>query len=215
MTPTFEAPMMKSAVALALLLAAPALSAQAPRAAAPATLIRNATVLTVTKGTLAGTDVLLQNGKIAQIGKNLTAPAGATTIDGTGKFLMPGIIDPHSHMMSDATNEGSLSVTSMVRIADVLNPTAPNIYRALAGGTTMLNILHGSANTIGGQNAVVKLKWGRTAQEMLVPGAMPGIKFALGENVTRKNSQTVIVQGQAPAPRRYPVDAHGAGSDPS
>lgn len=209
MTPTFEGPMMKSAVALALLLAAPALSAQAPRAAAPATLIRNATVLTVTKGTLAGTDVLLQNGKIAQIGKNLTAPAGATTIDGTGKFLMPGIIDPHSHMMSDATNEGSLSVTSMVRIADVLNPTAPNIYRALAGGTTMLNILHGSANTIGGQNAVVKLKWGRTAQEMLVPGAMPGIKFALGENVTRKNSQTVIVQGQAPAPRRYPSTRMG------
>ncbi|MBP6572049.1 MAG: hypothetical protein KA226_11550, partial [Gemmatimonadales bacterium] len=114
MTTTFEAPMMKSAVALALLVAAPALSGQAPRTAAPATLIRNATVLTVTKGTLAGTDVLLQNGKIAQIGKNLTAPAGATTIDGTGKFLMPGIIDPHSHMMSDATNEGSLSVTSMV-----------------------------------------------------------------------------------------------------
>lgn len=209
MTTTFEGPMMKSAVALALLLAAPALSAQAPRAAAPATLIRNATVLTVTKGTLAGADVLLQNGKIAQIGKNLTAPAGATTIDGTGKFLMPGIIDPHSHMMSDATNEGSLSVTSMVRIADVLNPTAPNIYRALAGGTTMLNILHGSANTIGGQNAVVKLKWGRTAQEMLVPGAMPGIKFALGENVTRKNNQTVIVQGQAPAPRRYPSTRMG------
>ncbi|MBP6444090.1 MAG: amidohydrolase family protein, partial [Gemmatimonadales bacterium] len=209
MTTTFEAPMMKSAVALALLVAAPALSGQAPRAAAPATLIRNATVLTVTKGTLAGTDVLLQNGKIAQIGKNLTAPAGATTIDGTGKFLMPGIIDPHSHMMSDATNEGSLSVTSMVRMHDALNPTAPNIYRALAGGTTMLNILHGSANTIGGQNAVVKLKWGRTAQEMLVPGAMPGIKFALGENVTRKNSQTVIVQGQAAAPRRYPSTRMG------
>ena len=209
MTTTFEAPMMKSAVALALLVAAPALSGQAPRTAVPATLIRNATVLTVTKGTLAGTDVLLQNGKIAQIGKNLTAPAGATTIDGTGKFLMPGIIDPHSHMMSDATNEGSLSVTSMVRMHDALNPTAPNIYRALAGGTTMLNILHGSANTIGGQNAVVKLKWGRTAQEMLVPGAMPGIKFALGENVTRKNSQTVIVQGQPAAPRRYPTTRMG------
>ncbi len=209
MTTTVEGSMTTSAVALVLLLAVPALSAQAPRAAAPATLITNATVLTVTKGTLAGTDVLLQNGKIAQIGKHLTAPAGATTIDGTGKFLMPGIIDPHSHMMSDATNEGSLSVTSMVRIADVLNPTAPNIYRALAGGTTMLNILHGSANTIGGQNAVVKLKWGRTAQEMLVPGAMPGIKFALGENVTRKNNQTVIVQGQPAAPRRYPSTRMG------
>src|SRR5215469_697871 len=85
-----------------------------------ATLIKNATVLTVTKGKLENTDVLLQNGKIAQIGKNLSAPAGATVIDASGKYVMPGIIDPHSHTMIDAVNEGSLSVTSMVRIRDVL-----------------------------------------------------------------------------------------------
>ena len=107
-------------------------------------------------------------------------------------------------MVDGPVNEGSLSVTSMVGIADVLNPTDPGIYRALAGGTTMLNILHGSANTIGGQNAVVKLKWGRPIDEMLMPGAPPGIKFALGENVTRKNSGGGG-GGQAAAPRRYPA----------
>src|SRR5262245_47049421 len=192
----------------ALLLVAGALGAQQPAAQKPAaaTLIKNATVLTVTKGKLENTDVLLQNGKIAQIGKNLAAPAGANVIDATGKYLMPGIIDPHSHMMADAINEGSLSVTSMARIQDVLNPTAINIYRALAGGVTTINILHGSANTIGGQNAVVKLKWGRPASEMLFPGAMPGIKFALGENVTRKNSNQVQ---QAGVQRRYPTTRMG------
>ncbi len=193
--------------AAALLAAAPALTAQArPAAAAPrAMLIKNATVLTVTRGTLQNTDVLIRDGKIAQIGQNLTAPAGAEVYDATGKYVMPGIIDPHSHMMSDAVNEGSLSVTSMVRIMDVLNPTAPNIYRALAGGVTMINILHGSANTIGGQNATVKLKWGRTANEMVVADAPPGIKFALGENVTRKNSN----QLPGGAPRRYPSSRMG------
>ncbi|MEP6689739.1 MAG: amidohydrolase family protein [Gemmatimonadaceae bacterium] len=203
-----------------LLLAAVALSAatlgaqQAPRAAAgrataAATLIKNATVLTVTKGRLENTDVLLQNGKIAQIGKNLAAPAGAQVIDATGKFLMPGIIDPHSHSMSDAINEGSLSVTSMVRITDVLNPTAISIYRELAGGVTTVNILHGSANTIGGQNATVKLKYGRPVAEMMFPGAPPGIKFALGENVTQKNRATVAIPGQPAPARRYPTSRMG------
>src|SRR5205823_2832769 len=176
------------------LLASPLMSAvgQQPAAAASrssrspvgSTLIKNATILTVTKGKLENTDILLQNGKIAAIGKNLATPSGAEVIDGTGKFITPGIIDPHSHSMADAINEGSLSVTSMVRIQDVLNPTAVNIYRELAGGVTTVNILHGSANTIGGQNAVVKLKYGRPVNEMMFPGAPPGIKFALGENVT-------------------------------
>src|SRR5215468_1103566 len=123
-------------VPAALALVAATAGAQQPapaaRVAGP-TLIKNATVLTVTKGRLESTDVLLENGKIAQIGKNLSAPAGAQVIDATGKYVMPGIIDPHSHMMADAINEGSLSVTSMARIQDVLNPTAVNIYRALAG----------------------------------------------------------------------------------
>jgi len=197
-------------LAAALLAAAGSLAAQVKPVAAGAgtTLIKNATVLTVTKGTLKNTDVLIQNGKIAQIGQNITAPAGATIVDATGKFLMPGIIDPHTHMMSDATNEGSLSVTSMVRITDVLNPTASDIYRALAGGVTTINVLHGSANTIGGQNATVKLKFGEDVKDMLFPGAPPGIKFALGENVTRKNSNQIIIPGQ-PTTRRYPTSRMG------
>ncbi|HEV8217518.1 MAG TPA: amidohydrolase family protein [Gemmatimonadaceae bacterium] len=198
---------MRSYGILACALAASVAGAQQPVAKAGPTLIKNATVLTVTKGTLQNTDVLLQNGKIAQIGKNLTAPAGAQVIDATGKYVMPGIIDPHSHTMADAINEGSLSVTSMVRIRDVLNPTDINIYRQLAGGVTTINVLHGSANTIGGQNAVVKLKYGREADEMLFPGAMPGIKFALGENVTQKNGQQAAqAQGRQ---LRYPATRMG------
>jgi imidazolonepropionase-like amidohydrolase len=197
---------MRVARLIAALALPAALTAQQPVAsAAGPTLIKNATVLTVTKGTLQNTDVLLQNGKIAQIGQNLAAPTGARVIDATGKFVMPGIIDPHSHMMADAINEGSLSVTSMVRITDVLNPTAINVYRALAGGVTTINILHGSANTIGGQNATVKLKYGRSTKDMVFPGAPPGIKFALGENVTRKNRQAL--PGSAPA--RYPTTRMG------
>ncbi|HTE47707.1 MAG TPA: hypothetical protein VK636_20865, partial [Gemmatimonadaceae bacterium] len=194
----------------AALFAGAALGAQQPAPAtkpAGATLIKNATILTVTKGKLENTDLLLQNGKIAQIGKNLTAPAGAQVIDATGKTVMPGIIDPHSHSMADAINEGSLSVTSMVRIRDVLNPTDISVYRQLAGGVTTINVLHGSANTIGGQNAVVKLKYGRDVDQMLFPGAMPGIKFALGENVTQKNGQTAA---QATGrPLRYPATRMG------
>ena len=182
---------------------ATAVAAQGARRV-PAMLIKNGTVITVTKGTLANTDVLLENGKITRIGQSLTAPAGAEVYDATGKFVMPGIIDPHSHGMSDATNEGSLSVTSMVRILDVINPTAVNGHRSLAGGVTMINILHGSANTIGGQSATLKLKMGRSASEMLVANAPPGIKFALGENVTRKNSN--LQPGQT---RRYPATRMG------
>ena len=179
----------------------------APAAARPAAapvLIKNATVLTASHGTLENTDILMRGGKIAAIGANLAAPAGGRTIDATGKFVIPGIIDAHSHSMADAINEGTYSVTSMVRIADVLNPEEPSLYRQLAGGVTTINILHGSANTIGGQNAVVKLKYGRPLEEMLFPGAKPGIKFALGENVKRSNS--TVQPGQE---RRYPATRMG------
>jgi len=200
---------MKRLLIAALALGAAVASAQQPAATTKVgpTLIKNATVLTVTKGKLENADILLMNGKIAQIGKNLSAPAGAQVIDATGKYVMPGIIDPHSHTMIDAVNEGSLSVTSMVRIHDVLNPTDVNIYRQLAGGVTSINVLHGSANTIGGQNAVVKLKWGRPVEDMIFKAAPPGIKFALGENVTRKNSQTAA-QAQG-IPLRYPATRMG------
>jgi len=200
---------MKRLLIAALALGAAVASAQQPAATTKvgSTLIKNATVLTVTKGKLENADILLMNGKIAQIGKNLSAPAGAQVIDATGKYVMPVIIDPHSHTMIDAVNEGSLSVTSMVRIHDVLNPTDVNIYRQLAGGVTSINVLHGSANTIGGQNAVVKLKWGRPVEDMIFKAAPPGIKFALGENVTRKNSQTAA-QAQG-IPLRYPATRMG------
>ena len=168
------------------------------------TLIRNATVLTVTHGTLTNTDVLIRNGKIAGLGKNLKAGANARVIDATDKFVMPGIIDCHSHSMLDTINEGTLSVTSMARTSDVLNPNDVDLYRALAGGVTSLNLLHGSANAIGGLNTVVKIKYGRPVDEFLFPGAMPGIKFALGENPKRSNFNP-----QPGHQRRYPMTRMG------
>src|SRR5215212_2438785 len=182
-----------------ILILFPVNAALGQRQTSPETLIRNATVLTVTRGTLPNTDVLLRNGKIAAVGKNLNASSNARILDGTGKYVMPGIIDCHSHSMLDTINEGTLAVTSMVRTQDVLNTTDVDLYRELAGGVTTLNLLHGSANPIGGLNTVVKIKYGRSASEFLFPGAMPGIKFALGENVKRSSSPT-----QAGVPRRYP-----------
>lgn len=161
-------------------------------------LIRNATVLTAVKGTLPNTDILVQNGKIARIGKNIAPPAGVKVIDATGKFVTPGIIDAHSHTMVSAINEGSLAVTSMTKIREMLNPTDMAIYRGLAGGVTAALVLHGSANPIGGQSSTVKFKFGRPVEEFPIADAPPGIKFALGENVKRSNFQ---VPGQTP---RYP-----------
>jgi len=173
------------------------------RAGSTETLIRNATIMTVSHGTLPNTDLLIRNGKISAVGQNLRATPNARVIDATGKYVMPGIIDCHSHSMSDAVNELTLSVTSMVRIRDVLNPTDVDLYRELAGGTTTLNVLHGSGNSIGGQNTVVKIKYGRAVEEFIFPGAPPGIKFALGENPKRSNFR---LPGQTP---RYPATRMG------
>lgn len=150
-------------------------------------LIKNATVLTAARGTLAGTDILIRDGKISRIGKGLTAGSGAKVIDATGKFVSPGIIDAHSHSMLNAINEGSLAVTSMTRTRDMLDPTDITIYRALAGGVTSALLLHGSANPIGGQSTTVKFKWGHQAADYPIEGAPLGIKFALGENVKRSS----------------------------
>lgn len=176
-----------------------ALAQQKPDEKSDETLIRNATILTITHGTLQNADLLIRKGKIAGVGKNLKASANARVIDGTGKYVMPGIVDCHSHSMLDTINEGSLAVTSMVRTRDVLNPTDVDLYRELAGGVTTLNLLHGSANPIGGLNTVVKIKYGRPVEEFIFPGAMPGIKFALGENVKRSNSPNI-----PGLQRRYP-----------
>lgn len=168
-------------------------------------LIKNATVMTAVSGTLQNTDILIRNGKINRIGKNLSAGANAQVIDATGKYVTPGIIDCHSHAMMDGSvNEGSYAVTSMVRTDDILNPTDIAIYRALAGGVTAQNLLHGSANPIGGQNSVVKNKFGRPLAEFMIEGAPPGIKFALGENVKRSNFQP-----QPGQTRRYPATRMG------
>ncbi|SFC20244.1 amidohydrolase family protein [Spirosoma endophyticum] len=151
-------------------------------------MIRNATVWTNEKdGILTGADVFVTGGKISKVGKNLPVPADIKVIDGTGKHLTSGIIDEHSHIALMSINEGAQSSSAEVRMADVINPEDINIYRQLAGGVTASQLLHGSANAIGGQSAIVKLKWGEPAEGMLIKGADGFIKFALGENVKQAN----------------------------
>ena len=149
-------------------------------------LIKNGTVLTITNGTLENTDVLVKDGKIDRIGKNLKAPKGAEEVDATGLFVMPGIIDAHSHIAGTSINEGTSQVTSEVSMEDVVDPLDVSIYRALAGGVTSIHLMHGSANVIGGQNETLKLRWGTTnPDDLRFEGAPRTIKFALGENPTR------------------------------
>jgi imidazolonepropionase-like amidohydrolase len=167
--------------------------------------IQNATILTVTKGTIQNGSVLIREGKVAAVGTDVHAPANATVIDASGKFLMPGIIDCHSHTaVEGSVNEGSVSDSSMVNIEDVLNPADINIYRALAGGLTVSNVLHGSANAVGGQTVVIKLRWGKDARGLLFEGAKPGIKFALGENPKRQGYPADFFSSAGARERRYP-----------
>ena len=150
-------------------------------------LIKNATVWTNEKdGILQNTDVLVQNGKITKVGKALAVPSGGRSIDGTGKHLTSGIIDEHSHIALFTINEGGQTSSAEVRMSDVINPDDINIYRQLAGGVTASHLLHGSANSIGGQSALIKLKWGASQSQMLLP-QVKTIKFALGENVKQSN----------------------------
>lgn len=173
-----------------ILIAAGCLRLQA-QPTAPATadkgtmLIKNGTVITVTKGTMEATDVLIKDGKISQIGKNIAAPTGAKVIDATGLFVMPGIIDAHSHAGLSAINEGTNAVTPEVFTGDVVNPFDVGIYRALAGGVTASHALHGSANSIGGESETLKHRYGVVDPELMkMEGAPRTIKFALGENPT-------------------------------
>ena len=149
-------------------------------------LIKNGTVLTVTNGTLDNTDVLITDGKIAKIGEGLSAPSGTKTIDADGMFVMPGIIDAHSHIALDAVNEATNPVTAEVWVGDALDPLDVGIYQALAGGVTTAHSMHGSANAIGGQCETVKFRYGEIdPDKMRMAGAPRTIKFALGENPTR------------------------------
>jgi imidazolonepropionase-like amidohydrolase len=185
-------------------------AAQAPGAMAPLAIpvpaagalvaITNANIMTASHGNIMGGTILIRNGKIAEIGANVTVPAGAQIIDGRGKWVTPGIIDAHSHTANEGINEGSQSVTAEVRMEDVLRQDGISLYRHLAGGTTTVNILHGSANTIGGQNAVIKLRFGLPVDSLRYEHSVPGIKFALGENVRRtSNAQST----------RYPRSRQG------
>jgi imidazolonepropionase-like amidohydrolase len=175
-----------------------------PPDAAPVILIQNATILTVSHGTIEHGSILIKDGKIAEVGASIKAPKDAQVIDASGQFVIPGIIDCHSHIAVDGSvNEGSVSVSSMVNIADVLNPDDIDIYRDLAGGVTVANVLHGSANSIGGQTVVIKLRWGLPASKLPFEGAVPGIKFALGENPKRSNFS---IPGSTP---RYPTTRMG------
>lgn len=149
-------------------------------------LIKGGTVLTITKGTLENTDVLVKDGKISQVGKNIAPPSGYKVIDATGMYVMPGIIDAHSHIAIDAVNEATSPVTAEVFTGDAVNPFQVSIYRALAGGVTSVHSMHGSANAIGGQCETLKLRWGvKDPEGLKMEGAPRTIKFALGENPTR------------------------------
>ena len=161
------------------------------RPTATKAIVKGATIWTLSeRGTLADADMLVDGGKIVAIGKDLAVPADAVVIDGRGMHVTPGLIDCHSHTgISGSVNEGTQASTAEVGIGDVIDPTDINWYRQLAGGLTAANQLHGSANPIGGRNAVVKLHWGEGAERFLFDEAPAGIKFALGENVVRSKSR--------------------------
>lgn len=163
------------------------------------------TVWTATGTILEDVSILIREGIIAAIGPDLEAPRGATVIDGSGFTAIPGLVDEHSHSaLSSSANEGTAPVVSEVRVLDILDPENFTIYQALSGGVTTLRTLHGSANPIGGQDAVIKTRWGMDdARQLLVQGAPLTLKIALGENVTQKNS--FGDGGQ----RRYPASRAG------
>ena len=188
--------------AAAVTLAAGVLAKPGARLGAQDVAIRNATIITIANGDIPNGTIVVRGGKITAVGANVAIPAGIRVIDGTGKFVMPGIIDAHSHAaLEGGINEGSESVTPEVRV-QVKNDDAV-IYRALAGGVTAALQLHGSANTIGGQGNVVKMRWGASAEDMLFKGAFRIVKFALGENVTRASSTEPADQ------RRFPMTRMG------
>lgn len=165
--------------------------------------LRHATVITMAGDDLADASILIRDGKIAEIGRSVQAPEGVTELDLTGCVIMPGMIDPHAHIALDSINEGALSVVPEVRCADVVRHDDVMIYRAAAGGTTTIHAMHGSANTIGGQNVVLKMKYRRPSAELIVHDAPRTVKWATGENVKR-GGMTGQRFGDGERPRRFP-----------
>jgi imidazolonepropionase-like amidohydrolase len=153
-------------------------------------LIKNGTILTITDGIKEDSDVLIRNGKITKVGKSLKAPSGVEVVDATGLYVMPGIIDAHSHIAIDAINEATNPVTAEVFVGDAIDPYDIAIYRALAGGVTTIHAMHGSANAVGGQCETMKLRWGQEdPDDFRFEGAPRTIKFALGENPMRVHGE--------------------------
>ena len=151
--------------------------------------IQNATLMTITDGIIENGDVLIIDGVITGIGTNLSAPLGVKVVNGSGKYVMPGIIDAHSHLNTVSTNEARNPVTAEVTMEESINPNSVSIYRAIAGGVTSIHLMHGSANVIGGQGETLKLRYGVSQDEMRFRNAKRTIKFALGENPTRVHGQ--------------------------
>ena len=151
--------------------------------------IQNATLITITDGIIENGDVLIIDGVITGIGTNLSAPLGVNVVNGSGKYVMPGIIDAHSHLNTVSTNEARNPVTAEVTMEESINPNSVSIYRAIAGGVTSIHLMHGSANVIGGQGETLKLRYGVSQDEMRFRNAKRTIKFALGENPTRVHGQ--------------------------
>ena len=173
----------------------------------PVTAVRHGTILTAVNGTISGGTILIEDGKITAVGPDaqVAVPAGAREIDATGMWVTPGLLDAHSHMsIEGGGNEGVNSVTPEVRIIDVINHRDESIFRALAGGVTTINVLHGSANVVGGQNAILKMRWGKSADDLLFDDVARGVKFALGENPTRASRPAT-----PGVDRRYPGSRMG------
>jgi len=167
-------------------------------------------IYTANGDVLDNASILIRGGIIREIGSGIQAPAGVRVVDGTGRTAIPGIVDEHSHTAMIGTNEGSAPIVPEVSVLDALNPSDYGIFRALSGGVTTSRLMHGSSNPIGGQSAVIKMRWGMDeAVQMLIPGAPRAVKFALGENVTRKSSQGGGGFGGGQQVRRFPATRQG------
>ncbi|NNF12585.1 MAG: amidohydrolase family protein [Gemmatimonadetes bacterium] len=155
-----------------------------------AVMVRNATVWTQgPQGRMENADLLIRNGLVAEVGQNLNAPGGAVEIDGTGKHVTPGLIDPHIHSGVSSVNESGFAIVPEVRMGDVVTHNNIWMYRQLAGGLTTAMIKHGSANPIGGENVIVKMRWGALPEEIKMDTDTRTVKFALGENPKRRQNR--------------------------